>query len=516
MLSGFGPIFQVITRVGAIGAKLGGICATAFGIRQIWHAAGEEQSWKSKTCLSALYALHMGSISLTTAVLFGATDVSAPVATAIVCSTALLKSMADLFVEKSNQMGLARKHWDLEQQLNNNNNDFHTNLTLIEDLKETDDAIDTLQKELQEYSHFLKLTRRQSTLETVWNTIKDQEELKVAKNKTIVNYFAKIELEKFDPEVAIKTLLAKASQLSADGNQHKLAEIGVIQLQCIKYKRFLTILKEINSLIGTLPPGAHSAKNDYLLARKFELESRLQKFKQGGIECLPDGFIAKMQMKKGATFKKALQQYLKNRITGLDQRITQQQVLLVQKKYFLCRPIDFSPLVEQVKDISLMQNKLWLAKLNQDAKSKNVDFGGMSALLALVLALIPTADVSHYLKPFMLTIGVVAGVVSLADLYRRYQAVNKMSENETRKLKQFIVQKKFQIAKIGDAQLRSILTAQLENILQDNHSVPIISEQLVINQARVAKLSAKKLISAQLQTELPVLKVRTRFISSRR
>ncbi len=517
MISGLGTFFKETTKIGSIGAKLAGIGATAFGIRQIWYDASEEQSWQSKTILSTLYALHIGSISLTTAVLFGATDVSAPVATAIVCSTALLKSMADLFVEKANQVGLARKHWDLEQQLGINNNDFHTNLTLIEDLKETDGAIENLEKERQEYIHFLKLTSRQSTLESVWNTLKDQEATKVAKNKTIAAYFAKMDLETFDPEVAIKALLERAPQLAEEGNQQKLTEIGVIQFQCIKYKRLLGILKEINLLIGSLPPGAHSAKNDYLLKRKLELESRLQAFKQGGIPCLPDGFITKMQLKKGADFKKALQRFLKDKIADLHQRISQQQMLLMEKKSFLCRPIDFSPLVEQVKDISLMQNKLWLAKLNEDAKSKNVDFGGFSAVMALVLALIPTAEVSHHLKPIMLMIGVMAGIVSLTDLYKRYQAVHKMSENETKKMKQFMVQKKFQIAKIQDAQLRSILTAQLENILQDNHSCePIISEQLVRNQARISKLNAKKLIYQQAETESPVLKVRTRLISSRR
>lgn len=516
MLSGIGSYLKVAMKLGAIGAKLAGIGATAFGIRQIWHTAAEEQTWQSKTILSTLYALHMGSISLTTAVLFGATDVSAPVATAIVCSTALIKSMADLFVEKSNQMGLARKQWDLEQQLSIYNNDFNTNLTLIEDLKETDDTIEALQEELKEYTHFLHLTRRESTIGSVWNVLKEQDALNTEKNRMIINFFAKIDLETFDPDATIKDLLQKVPQLRQDDKQQKLKEMGVIQFQCIKYKRLLGILKEINSLIGSLPPGAHSAKNDYLLARKKELEGRLQAFKYGGIECIPVAFIEKMQTKKGAIFKKALQQFLKDRINVLQHRMVEQQMLLVEKKNYLCRPIDFSPLVEHVKDISVMQNKLWLAKLNEDAKAKNVDFGSLSAVMALVLALIPTAEVSQYLKPMMLSIGVIAGVVSLTDLYRRYQAVHKMSENDNKKMKQFLLQKKFQIAKLGDAQLRDILTRQLENILQDaKTSGPIISEQLVVNQTRMAKLSAKKLIYQQ-SVESPVLKVRTRLISSRR
>lgn len=518
MLTGLLPVFKVMARLGAIGAKIGGMGATAFGIRQIWYTASEEQSWQSKALLSTLYALHMGSISLTTAVLFGATDVTAPVATALVCSTALLKNIGDLVVEKTNQMGLARKHWDLEHQLSLKNNDFHTNLTLLEDLKETDDAIDALLKQQQECHEYLKLTRRQSTLEALWNTLKEQDAAAIVKSKTIRAYFAKVDGETFDPDIAIKELLQKSAQLKVEGNQQKLDEVGTIQLQCIKYKRVLLILKEINLLIGSLPPSAHSEKNDYLLKRKNELESRLRNMQQGNVECFPIGFIEKMQKKSPAAFKRSLQKYLQDRVTILGQKITQQQLLLVEKRDYLCRPIDFAPLVEQIKGISAVQNQLWIARLNQNAKSNNVDSGSISAVIALVLAMVPSEEVSKYLHPMMLCIGVLAGAVSLVDLYKRYQATHKMTENETKKMKQFLLQKKFQIAKLGDAHLRKILTTQLENILQDKNTVtPIASEQLVVNQARVAKLTAKQTIYELSQaTESAVLEVRTRSAPSRR
>ena len=518
MITGLWSVFKVATRLGAIGAKLGGIGATAFGIRQIWHTASEEQSWQAKTLLSTLYALHMGSISLTTAVLFGATDVSAPTATALVCSTALLKNIADLLVEKTTLLGLARKQWDLEQQFSLHNNDFHTNLTLLEDLKETDDAIDALLKQQQVCHQDLKEIRNYSTLEDFWNTLKEHDAVAIAKNKTIRTFFSKVDLKTFDPDIAIKQLLQKSAQLNHEGNQQKIDEIGIIQLQCIKYKRVLSILKEINSLIGSLPPSAHSATNDYLLKRKKELENRLLKMQQGDVECLPSGFVERMQKKSPANLKRALQKYIQEKITTLGQKITLQQLLLVEKRDFLCRPIDFAPLVEQIKDISMVQNKLWMARLNQNAKSNNVDTGGLSAGIALIMAMIPTAEVSKYLHPMMLCIGVMAGAVSLTDLYKRYQATHKMSEKEAKKMKQFLLQKKFQIAKLGDAHLRKILTTQLENILEDKQtSTPIVSEQVVVNQTRVAKLTAKRTIYQQsLASESAVLKVGTRSTPSRR
>jgi len=518
MMNGFVALIKVAARVGAIGAKLTGIGATAFGIRQIWHTAPEEQSWQSKTILSTLYALHMGSISLTAAVLLGATDVTAPVATAIVCSTALLKNVADLLVEKTNYIGLARKHWDLEQQFSARNNDFETNLTLVEDLKETDDTIDALKKQLKEHHVFLKQTRNSTILQTLLHSLKDQDNVLTAKNKILRSFFVKVRPDSFDPDATIKHLVQEAAQLTQAGEHQQLSRIGIIQFQCIKYKRVATILKEINLRLGSLPPGAQLSKNRYLLKRKNELEQRLTLLRGGNVDCFPRGFVARLETKSPAAFKKALQEYLKNKITDIAQKITEQQLLLIEKKDYLCRPIDFSPLVGQVKDVSAMQNKLWLAKLNENAKSNNVDLGMASAIMALVLALIPHLEVSRYLHPLMLSIGVVAGVVSLNDLYKCYQATHRMSDIESKKMQQFILQMKFQIGKLGDSQLRKILTKQLEDILQDGETVvPIDPDQLVVNHARMAKLTAKRSIyQLSQQPTSPVLKVRTRLSSSRR
>lgn len=518
MSNGLVDLFKVVTRLSAIGAKVSGIGATAFGIRQIWYKATEEQSWQSKVILSTLYAFHMGSISLTAAVLLGATDVTASLATAVVCSTALLKSLGDLLVEKTNYLGLERKHSDLEQQLIAKNSDFQTNLTLVEDLKETDDAIDALNLELKKYHQYLQQTRQKQTLDTLWQTLQQQEIVAVNKNKIIRHFFDKIDLEKFDPDSTIKSLLLKASQLTPGDHQQKLADIGIIQLQCIKYKRVLGILKEINLLLGSLPPGQSSAKSHYLVKRKVELENRLLKLQRGGFECLPEGFTLQHQTKTLAALKKPLQQFLKSKISELNQRLTEQQLLLVEKKEYLSRPIDFSPMVEHVQGISAMQNKLWFAKLSENTKSKNVDLGVASAVLALILAMLPSVEVTKFLNPVMLSIGVMAGVVSLRDLYRRFNATAQMSDNENRKMKQFILQKKFQISKLGDSNLRGILIGQLENILQEGKStMPIISDQLVVNHARKAKLTAKKTLYQQVQDpSSPVVKLHTRLRASRR
>lgn len=499
MLAWLSPLLRTAARVGSIGAKVSGILATGFGIRQIWYNSSDEIGWQSKALLSTLYALHIGSITVATAVLLGATDVSAPVGTALVCCTALLKGVADHLVEKSHYSGLTRKHERLESQLSANNNDFRTTLTLIEDLKETDDLIEILQKQRDQYQALLKQTTRSKNIETLWNDLKLSHKAAEAKNKIIKDFFSQISFEYFDPDAVIKNLVLEAASLRENmASPGRLNEIGIIQLQCIRSKRVALILKEINQKLNGFPRLNDHSQRDYLLKRKTELEKRLQQLKEGDSLPLSWQLIAKMEQKGPAFHKKLLMQYFKAKIRELSSQLTTAQLLLVEKKDYLSRPIDFSSLVAQFKNVSATQNQLSIVKHSENTKSKNVDLGAASAVMALVLAVIPSAEVTRYLNPLMLSIGVMAGMVSLTDLYHRYKITRRMTYNEKKQMGQFIRQKKFQIAKLGDAGLRTLLIKQLDDILQDEGPVnPIVSEQLIVNRTRVAKLVAKAKIQEQ-------------------
>lgn len=492
---------QIAARLGSISAKLGGITATAFGIYRIW-GNQSDYSWQTKVGLSLLYSLHMGSISLTTAVLLGASDVSAPTATAIVCASALLKSIGDHLVEKSAYVGLARKHSGLQEQLGEQNVDFHTNLTLIEDLKETDDTILYLRNQVKTYHNLLKNAGNKSKINDAWLDLKESTQSLQYKSTVIQGYFSEINLASFDVDVAIKALQVKASNLSGptsrkqrEEKEKKLKDNGIILLQCIKYKRVFSILNEINLRLRTLPENSDDATRNHLMTRQADLENRLRTLTLGETPSLTNDMITVMERKTPQAFKKALQDYLKDEISAIEQKITLQQTLLLEKKNYLCRPIDFAPFVDHVKGISAMRNQLSLLKLSERSKSKSVDFGMISAVSALILAIMPNARLSFALNPLMLSIGVVAGIVSLNDLYKRYQASNQITDNEKKQLKQFIMQKKFQIAKLSDAHLRTVLSEQLDKILHNDEShVPVASTDFVANNPRLAKLEAKSMI----------------------
>ncbi|MGE3317735.1 MAG: hypothetical protein AB7I18_00430 [Candidatus Berkiella sp.] len=500
MLTWLPPLLKTATRFSAIGAKLGGIFATGLGIRQIWYNASDEISWKSKAMLSTLYALHIGSISVATAVLLGATDVSAPVGTALVCSTALLKGIADHFVEKTHHSGLTRKRTNLEKQLSIQNNDFHTTLILIEDLKETDDSIEALLLQLDEYHVLFKQTTRAKNVQTIWDDLKLSQRAALAKNKIITDFFSQVSLDYFDPDSLIKNLFVEASTLRERGtNPARLHEISIIQLQCIKYKRVSSILKEINIRLNGLSIANPSSEREYLLKRKAELEKRLQQLQVGDPLAITEQSISAIDAKNPPQLKKSLIQLIRVKIAELSKQLTAEQLLLIQKKEYLSRPIDFTTLIEQVKNMSATQNQLSIVKQSESTKAKNVDLGAASAVMALILALIPSQEVSRYLHPLMLSIGVLAGIVSLSDLYHRYKITRRMTHHEKAQMHNFIRQKKFQIAKLGDANLRALLINQLDNILQEEGSVqPIVSEELIVNRTRVAKLVAKTKIHEQM------------------
>lgn len=492
---------QIAARLGSISAKLGGIAATAFGIYRIW-GNQSDYSWQTKIGLSLLYSLHMGSITLTTAVLLGASDVSAPSATAIVCASALLKGIADHLVEKSAYVGLARKHSGLQEQLGEQNVDFHTNLTLIEDLKETDDTILYLRNQVQTYHSLLKSAGSNTKIHDVWLDLKESAKSMQYKNSVIQSYFREIDITSFDVDAAIKALQLKASNrsvptsgLQREDKEKKQEDNGIVLLQCIKYKRVFSILNEINLRLRTLPENVDTATRSYLMKRKVDLENRLHTLTFGETPNLTNDMVTLLERKTPKAFKKAVQDYLKDEISATEQKITLQQTLLLEKKNYLCRPIDFAPLVDHVKGISVMRNQLSLLKLSERSKAKSVDFGMVSAVSALILAIMPNAGLSFALNPLMLSIGVLAGVVSLNDLYKRYQASNQITDNEKKQLKQFITQKKFQIAKLSDAHLRKVLSEQLDKILQNNEShVPVATTDFVANNPRLAKLEAKSMI----------------------
>lgn len=477
-------MLPTVMRVGALGAKVGGITATAFGIRQIWRNANEQQSWQAKAMLSTLYALHMGSITLTTAVLLGATDVTAPVATAIVCSTALIKNVADLLVEKKHCLSLEKKHSDLTLKHTVDDKEFSFNLTLVEDRKETEEIVVHLEAKLNEsqsmLQEILKLRafKKKETLERLVeireNLVqRNQEALK--KSAIVQSYFMDIDMDTFDVITAIQVLLNKSAQLSElqrenpedESISQKLVKNSIIQLQCIKYKKWQKIRVEIEQQLLSLIAPENTADREYLQQRKKELNDKMHSLWQGNID-LPKVHLQKVIAGKlPKTIKKNLQSYLKAEIVFLRLKLTAQQTLLAEKRRYVSDPVNLLPLADQIIDLTATGKELSLKRLSEKMKSKHVDLGALSAGLALTLAVAPSPVMSRALNPIMLSIGWIAGIASLHDLYRKYQSTHKASQSQSKRVKQFLGDKRFAIAQTNHDHLRISLTKQIDSLLTE-------------------------------------------------
>ncbi|HRE30764.1 MAG TPA: hypothetical protein PLD88_02210, partial [Candidatus Berkiella sp.] len=145
---------------------------------------------------------------------------------------------------------------------------------------------------------------------------------------------------------------------------------------------------------------------------------------------------------------------------------------------------------------------LLLTKLNEEGKSKSVDFGSFSAVCALVLAIMPTPEFSTVLNPLMLAVGITAGGVSLLDLYKRYCTTQQLNQNEAKQLKLFVSHKRLQIARFNDEHVKDKLNTQLDKLLEKGKVPnPVDSNVLVKNQNRRAKLVAQQGIYEQLKEE---------------
>ncbi|MCS5711712.1 hypothetical protein [Candidatus Berkiella aquae] len=489
-----------LIRVGSIVGKIGAIAATAFGIRQIWVKARPEQSWQEKAKLSTLYALHIGAIGLTAAVMLGSTQVSAPVVTVVVCSSALLKSIAELRAEKIAFLALQEKHAALKQIHIQNDIDFHAKLIVLHDLKETDDLIGHLQVKistnqalLKEITgiRILKNEAAMNQLQEIHTQVNQQNADFLARKKTTTEFFKEIDPVTFDVDSMLLKLAEQASSQS-----------GILQIQCLKYKKIQTLLKEVEKQLDTVTHAEQKKDQPFLLKRQAELKQRLENLRLGTLDLPPRNTAPLLDKKKPNLLKKYLQQYVTDDIRYLQYHIAEQKLLLSDKNDHLNEPVDLGRLAELIKEISASHQALLLTKLNEEGKSKSVDFGSISAVCALILAIMPTPEFSTVLNPLMLAIGTTAGVVSLFDLYKKYCTTQQLSQNEAKQLKLFVSHKRFQIARFSDTDVRDRLNNQLDKLLQKGKVPnPIDSNVLVSNRNRRAKLVAQLEICEQLQEE---------------
>jgi hypothetical protein len=542
--------FKVFTKVSSFGAKIIGLGLTAYGLRQIWSDGSEKKNTLlGKLGLSLCYGLHMGSVALTTAVLFDGAPVSPQVATAIVGVTALLINGASLIEEYAHQSTLKRTYNALAQKLKDSNIDFQRNVALIDDLKECAfemRSLDAEGKELKVLNQRVNSVNVNSSrqgfaeLTNTFNLLKEKQAEATNKNKIIADFFDKALKRDFDVEKSIREIgdtvlqlhvkkeqLQKKSNRSANEQseiqqlERELNKFGIINLQCIKYKKIQETIKQLSEQLMHLEQKYEENplkdKNELKNIEKQYLEERIDSLSKtirnwGMLQTdipheVHDLGVEDVQSQEPKALKSKLREYLKQQIQLMEAKI-ERLAENVQNKQKCLRLIvknptkevqeNFQHVFNTMKTMQELENQISLGTLNEQIKKKKFNFSSITSLLSLTLCFVPKGQMASVWNPLMLTLGAVSSASSLIDLHKKNSLTKKISKEEPKKLKRIINQKRLDIAQMRDPEVRQVLNNKMENLLKRQEEMPIFEEELT---HRKAKLKAKTLIHQHHQVQ---------------
>jgi hypothetical protein len=502
------------TQLGSIAGKLSAIGVMGYGIKQLWSKeAVEKESLLTRSTLSSLYLLHMGSVSLTIAVLFGGLDVPAPVATAIVSATALIKGSAELLKEYIDNAALKKQHNSLQNQLQIKTSDFQRLLAIFEDFKESETEILLLEEELAEIKtqYAKKGRQRQAILDEKWQYLKSYIQEKRNKNTIVTAYFEKKNIETFDVVLALREINEKIAQLlhnpSGTGKEEKeLKNLAILNHQCIKFKKVKDTIAKLERMKDDEAENS-KISNAYIHFIIKELKQKLQDWKKpknkhdyiseskiidGNIESYLRGGETKAKFIR-VQFNK-LKKDIEAKIDKLhfEFKQKQQQFKVINKNVIDDFDFDFASMFNDMKAIIDLQNQISLAEFNESSKKKNVNFGTVTSLTALLLCVTPSGDLAKFMNPLMLTIGLMAGASSSWDFYKKYLLKQQILSTEDKKLKRYIQDKSFHtLATINNVELREHLTEKLNAVLESKTEV---EQRQALKPTRAAKEKANTLI----------------------
>jgi hypothetical protein len=503
------------TQLGSIVGKLSAIGVMGYGIRQLWtKESAEKESFASKATLSSLYLLHMGSVSLTVAVLLGGFEISAQVATAIVSTTALIKGSAELFKEYLDNSVLKKQHTNLQKQLACKNIDFQRVLAIFEDFKESETEIMLLEEERAEIKkqYVKRGPNRQNDLNEKWLFLKNAILEKRNKNKVISAFFENINVDNFDVIAALREINEKIAHLRhsqplTNEHKNKLTDLAILNHQCLKFKKIKETITKLEQLKRE-ETGSSKLDNEYIDIIIKELKKKLNDWKltkdehdyvsESEINDADIESLLKPSESKTIFLKRHYTNFIKdldNKIDNLRFKFKDKQEQYQQINRHPIDDVDFASMFNDMKAIIDLQNQISLAEFNESCKQKNVNFGMVSSVVALLMCAIPGGEFAKFLNPLMLTVGLAGGASSSLDFFNKYLLKVKLLNAEEKKLKRFIQENSFHtIATITNTELRERLVEKLHAILDSKDE---IDQKQALKPTRVAKEKAKVLINSK-------------------
>lgn len=534
-------LFQLsYTRLGSLAAQAGTFAYTGYSVRQILAKDEDDESTQlGKRTLSGLYILHMSAMALTAAVMLGQADVSPAVATALVGLTSLLKGYAELHNEQATANDLKLRKESLETQLKQRNFEFERMLIVLEDLNECEhelkrqeEHLGALRKNLHQLQRIKNDTPSNTmALKKTFSELKSAASEQHHKAAIIRAYFQEIPDLNQTADQRIRELAEKAvathtktdlllkktgnnplqpsTKALIDKHESDLDKIGILRQQLIKYKKMLgTILKCEGQLKQT--DALNSDEIRYLKCLLEDKQTRagalLTPEQSVSSKHLANMTIEQLSDKELLGLKSWVCQQITAEIAFYETKAMQYRQHFIHKQVLFQRlsgalkpdlPSDFASMFHNLKKTVDIHNQLSMTLLNEVSKKTNVNFTTITAILALLLCVVPNGEYGQYLQPTKLGIGFAAGASSMWNLHQKYLLKQKLSQAENKRLKRLLHDHGHHVfANIHDPFLRQHLIESL-NVVVDGNGNNKPPEQFVPRHARIAKEKAKVLLFHQ-------------------
>ncbi|HRE30765.1 MAG TPA: hypothetical protein PLD88_02215, partial [Candidatus Berkiella sp.] len=126
------------------------------------------------------------------------------------------------------------------------------------------------------------------------------------------------------------------------------SQTGVLQIQCLKYRKIQTLLREVEKQLVTLAHSKIQKDQSFLLRRQAELKQRLEKLRLGTLELPPRSTASLLEKETPVSFKRYLKQYVIDDIRYLQYHATEYKLLLSDRNDHLSEPVDLGCLAEQI------------------------------------------------------------------------------------------------------------------------------------------------------------------------
>lgn len=445
--------FDWAVKVGSFSSKIFAIGIATVGIARLWsQSAREKHSLTARVAYSSAYLLHVGTTSLAAASFLGTSPVTPQVATALMGATSLLTNYVSALDTQVSHSMLEKEYEEREGRLNHKQQNLSQKIALLETAKDYEAQIQILEEEQKHLKTGLddltkartlpKAQRKQKFID-IFSALDEIFQAKARRNHIISAFFLK-QPQQVDIEIVFQNIsdqinaaTLKLSKKKSSILEAEIERLGILNVQCIRYKKIETTIREFKTHLTNL------GDDQSLHAKTIKpiLEARI-KILEANLKNLVNPTTDLQWLELPLTM--TLSQWIENDIQGFDQSLStsltalnislQKQITVMKQnaeKVEFCLNLLFNnPARELQKHFSSLRNEnqalaklkknLTLEKFKKQASATSVNFSTITTLLAVSLCLVPEQNTNYLIKILMLSFGFVGSTTSFLNFCKKY------------------------------------------------------------------------------------------------